>query len=46
MFAGVSRFEIYTLVAMIFYAVVAWGIVSWITLDRNNEKIYNLSSYD
>ena len=32
---GVSRFEIYTLVAMIFYAVVAWGIAKLVTLNRD-----------
>jgi hypothetical protein len=31
---GVSHFEIYTLVAMLFYAVVAWGIAKLVTLDR------------
>lgn len=31
---GVSHFEIYTLVAMIFYAVVAWGIARLVTLNR------------
>jgi uncharacterized membrane protein len=31
---GVSRFEVYTLVAMLFYAVVAWGIAKLVTLDR------------
>ena len=32
---GVSRFEIYTLVAMVFYAVVAWGIARLVTLNRD-----------
>jgi hypothetical protein len=32
---GVARFEIYTLVAMIFYAVVAWGIAKLVTLSRD-----------
>lgn len=31
---GVSRFEIYTLVAIVFYAVVAWGIAKLVTLTR------------
>jgi uncharacterized protein YggT (Ycf19 family) len=31
---GVSRFEIYTLVAMLFYAFVAWGIAKLVTLNR------------
>ena len=31
---GVSRFEIYTLVAIVFYAVVAWGIAKLVTLNR------------
>ncbi len=31
---GVSRFEIYTLAAMLVYMVIAWGIVSLITLNR------------
>ncbi len=32
---GVSRFEVYTLVAIVFYAVVAWGIVKLVTLNRD-----------
>jgi hypothetical protein len=32
---GVSHFEIYTLVAMIFYAVLAWGIAKLVTLNRS-----------
>jgi len=31
---GVSRFETYTLVAIVFYAVVAWGIAKLVTLNR------------
>lgn len=31
---GVSRFEIYTLVAMLVYAVIAWGITKLVTLNR------------
>jgi YGGT family len=32
---GVSRFEVYTLVAILFYAVVAWGIAKLVTLNRD-----------
>jgi len=32
---GVARFEIYTLVAMLFYAVIAWGIAKLVTLTRD-----------
>lgn len=32
---GVSRFEVYTLFAMLVYAVIAWGIVKLITLNRD-----------
>jgi len=32
---GVSRFEIYTLVAMVVYAVIAWGIARLVTLNRD-----------
>lgn len=31
---GVSRFELYTLIAMAVYAVVAYGIVKLVTLNR------------
>ena len=31
---GVSRFEIYTLIAMLVYAVIAWGIARLVTIDR------------
>ena len=31
---GVSRFEVYTLVAMVVYAVVAWGITKLVTLNK------------
>ena len=31
---GVSRFEIFTLVAMAVYAIVAWGIARLFTLNR------------
>lgn len=32
---GVSRFEIYTLIAMAIYALVAWGVVKLATLNRD-----------
>jgi uncharacterized protein YggT (Ycf19 family) len=32
---GVSRFETYTLVAMVVYALVAWGIAKLVTLNRD-----------
>ena len=31
---GVSHFETYTLVAMLFYGLVAWGIARLVTLNR------------
>lgn len=31
---GVSKFEIYTLVAMLVYAVIAWGLARLVTLGR------------
>lgn len=31
---GVTRFEIYTLVAMAVYAVIAWGLVRLVTINR------------
>ena len=31
---GVSHFEAYTLVAMLFYLLVAWGIARLVTLNR------------
>jgi hypothetical protein len=31
---GVGRFEIYTLVAMLVYALIAWGIARLVTLRR------------
>lgn len=34
---GVSRFEIYTLVAIIFYAFIAWGIAKLVTLNRGKK---------
>lgn len=33
---GVSRFEVYTLVAIIFYLVLAWGIAKLFTLGRRD----------
>lgn len=32
---GTSHFEIYTLVAIVFYALVAWGIAKLVTLNRD-----------
>jgi cation transport ATPase len=32
---GVSRFETYTLVAIVFYAAVAWGVAKLVTLNRD-----------
>ena len=32
---GVSHFEIYTLVAIVFYAVIAWGIAKLVTLNQD-----------
>lgn len=32
--AGVARFEAYTLVAMVIYALIAWGIARLVTLRR------------
>ena len=34
---GVSRFETYTLVAMLVYAVIAWGLARLLTLKRDAE---------
>lgn len=34
---GVSRFEIYTLVAMAVYAVIAWGLSKLVTLNNYRE---------
>jgi len=34
---GVSHFETYTLVAMLVYALIAWGIVRLVTLTRDTE---------
>ena len=31
---GIARFEIYTLVAMVFYTILAWGIAKLFTLNR------------
>ncbi len=32
---GTSHFEVYTLVAMIVYSLIAWGIVRLVTLNRD-----------
>jgi hypothetical protein len=32
---GVSRFEAYTLLAIVFYAVIAWGVAKLVTLNRD-----------
>ncbi len=32
---GVSRFEVYTLVAMVVYGVVAWGVAKLVTLNKD-----------
>jgi uncharacterized membrane protein len=32
---GVSHFEIYTLIAMVVYAIVAWGIVKLVNLNQD-----------
>jgi len=34
---GVSRFEIYTLVAMAVYAVIAWGLARLVTIGRPHQ---------
>jgi len=31
---GVSRFELYTLIAIIFYAFLAWGITKFLDINR------------
>jgi len=31
---GISRFEIYTLVAMLVYLVIAWGLTALVNLNR------------
>lgn len=31
---GVSRFEAYTLIAIVFYTLVAWGIAQLVTINR------------
>ena len=33
---GTSRFEVYTLVAIVVYAVIAWGITYLLTLNRRD----------
>ncbi|HVW22947.1 MAG TPA: hypothetical protein VHB51_00455 [Candidatus Saccharimonadales bacterium] len=37
---GVSRFEIYTLIAMAVYAVIAWGLARLVTLNRTPHAAY------
>ena len=32
---GTSRFVVYTLIAMLFYVVIAWGIAKLVTLNRD-----------
>src|SRR5947209_15059091 len=34
---GVSRFEVYTLVAMAVYAVIAWGLARLVTIGRPHQ---------
>ena len=34
---GISRFEVYTLVAMLVYALLAWGITYLLTINRQYE---------
>jgi len=36
---GVSKFEIYTLVAMAVYAVIAWGLSRLVTLNRYSDTV-------
>jgi hypothetical protein len=36
---GVSRFEVYTLVAIVFYAVVAWGIARLLTINHPEPRV-------
>jgi hypothetical protein len=36
---GVSRFEIYTLVAMAIYALIAWGITKLLTINRPQSTV-------
>jgi hypothetical protein len=36
---GVGRFELYTLVAMAVYAVLAWGLASLFTIGRNRGEV-------
>jgi len=33
---GVGKFETYTLVAMVVYAVVAWGLIKIVTINRRD----------
>jgi hypothetical protein len=32
---GTSRFEVYTLVAIVVYSLIAWGIAKLVTLNRD-----------
>ena len=38
---GVSRFEIFTLVAMAVYAVLAWGLVRLVTITQPHTDAHN-----
>lgn len=35
---GVSRFEVYTLVAMLIYLVIAWGLARLVTINRYHDN--------
>lgn len=37
---GISRFETYTLVAMVIYALIAWAIVRLLTINRTTPAEY------
>lgn len=37
--AGIARFEYYTLIAMAFYALLAWGITKAMTLNRRTNDV-------
>lgn len=36
---GVSRFEVYTLVAMAVYALIAWGLARLVTIDKPRTEV-------
>lgn len=36
---GVSRFETFTLVAMLVYAIIAWGLVRLVTIGQPNREV-------